>query len=147
MTKRKSRPEYDNDPEDYGAGGRYAADDDAYNAYDAADTAPYDAVDGFDYYYADTDEYEDDPYGERYEIAPDDADFDNGDPAYEMYEQVYRRVSTRAEKTLERPKRRRRKPPEPRPPGKLRVFLGRHKKKPLIRLAAAALILTLFVYL
>lgn len=146
MTKRKSRPEYDNDPEDYGAGGRYAADDDAYNAYDADDTAPYDAVDGSDYYYADADEYEDAPYGERYEIAPDDADFDNGDPAYEMYEQVYRRVSTRAEKTLERPKRRRRKPPEPRPPGKLRVFLGRHKK-PLIRLAAAALILTLFVYL
>lgn len=140
MSKRKPPQSYD-EPEDY-ADDRYAADDDAYDANGVA--GEYNQYGQSDDYGDDIydDEYvEGDPYGERYEVAPDDVD-----PEFEVYDEVYQRVSKRAEKTLERPRRTRRRPPEPLPPGRVRGFLER-RKKTLLSAALAVFILTLFVTL
>lgn len=105
----------------------------------------YDELNEYDAYDAwDTDNADADPYGDRYEVAPDDAE-----TAYELYEQVYAQAAAQAEAKLERPRRRRQTRKSPPPPGPARALWLRWEETLrgcALTVAAVALVLAVFAY-
>lgn len=136
-----SRGYYD-DPDDFDARSTYEADEDGY-----APGGGYDDPHDSDQYndYGEYSEYvDDDPYRERLEVAPDDAD-----PSYEVFDEVYQKATARAEATLDRPRRRRKQAPPPPPPGPLRAFWLRQQRavrRVALLAALSGLIVTTFIF-
>lgn len=135
MPKGHISSEYYDDPDDFDAHDEYGADDDAFSSHEDDDYEDYD----------DYGEYiDDDPYRERLEVAPDDAE-----AGYEVFDEVYQKATTQAETKLDRPKRRRSKAQAPQPPGRLRAFWLRRKRSALRAAALAVLsgvVVVAFVY-
>lgn len=128
-------PGYYDDPDDFDADDAYRADDDPY------------ALDGeYDYDRSDDygDYFDDDPYRERLEVAPDDAD-----NSYEVFDEVLQKATARAEAKLDRPRRRRAKAAKPPAPGPLRAFWLRRRRAVLraaFLAALSGLIVTAFIF-